>query len=868
MYSPHPIPESRQYGCPSCASDMAALRAENATLKEVNASQQKVIARQRDDLAAAEVFRQNVLKDRAYLRRGDIDPTTKVTTLLIGWELSISFGNDNRERSQQYKTISAERIAEQVGASKAVVADRIRAMTTPTDGFTPIFEAKKVWKKHQETGKPYSITQLAPPEGKNWLDTWGGDPAAMPVPPAPTRQVKNAEHQRAKAAEARAVVAEARRILAQCPACGSLEVSLRCHACGTLTTAAEALPAPTCQCAESARTPRDIPTTTPAPMETVMFAPDTAGDSADSARTDSSPEAQRNATFAAWEENREREHMEIGARIAAEKAAKGGGRCGPLQNTTRAQDSADSARTGERGEAQGDVSKTQDVAEIVLKTACIDNGISTNKDGSTRSADSAHAPAQGGDHADSARASYTSCVSAESACTPDAPAVAPVSPALEPEETPLVRTAHAVAPLVGGDWPTACVLAHATNALVDAVGSHPNHVVMQRRATEEGHKYLTRSAALTHLDVARHLVGSETLGAGLLTSDDEAGDPRTCRAVAYDSDHAFGALVRASRDLAKHGLTPLLVRNDAKRASGHLWLLFDRDVDPAAVFAVLETWAPALQKVPEKFPAPAVRGGHRLRLPGGCYLPVGSDPVPVQVGVGTSAGDVAWVDALCLEAWALIAAAVTPAGALEHAWLPVERRAPADVPPPPKKPAPPPQTAAPTGAGAGGIEEVVDAFNRQNPVVNLVDVNRSGMFRSPWHADASPSCKLYDNGSWCDFSRDNRGGDALSLWCALNGHWESTQDKPDRVGALRKLGLWPPPRQDSCQRERRGDDLLVRLLIGDRAKWERAKASFRQRFPSARFSSDDKAWVLPIAEREAVNGWMRAFAAAERGSAA
>ncbi len=411
----------------------------------------------------------------------------------------------------------------------------------------------------------------------------------------------------------------------------------------------------------------------------------------------------------------------------------------------------------------------------------------------------------------------------------------------------------------------AAALSQAVDTLLSVCAGMPSHVAMQPRATEKANKYLTMHTPLTPRLLAEHLAGTSTLGTGLLVRDEpEMG--RRCRAVAYDSDDAFTLLTVAARQLAVHDVTALLVRNRAKPNSGHMWVLFDGEVDPARAFAVLEGWAPGLRTVREKFPSPTVKGGHRLRLPGGCYLPVASDPVPVEVALfGVEDETPQWEDALSPMAWVLIAGAVTPAAAIQHAWLPTDQRPTPHVPP--KAPPVHATMAQPT---EGSLDAIVARFNREHPISSLVEVNKHGVFHSPWHADTTPSCHRRLDGAreyWVDFSTEQRGGDALALYAALQGFWPRDAAKPDRLGALVHAGYELPKRKEGCTFERRGDELLVRLSISDSAKWERAKESLKHSL-APQYDAAEKAWVLPAARADAVQAWARDFAATERGERA
>ncbi len=101
---------------------------------------------------------------------------------------------------------------------------------------------------------------------------------------------------------------------------------------------------------------------------------------------------------------------------------------------------------------------------------------------------------------------------------------------------------------------------------------------------------------------------------------------------------------------------------------------------------------------------------------------------------------------------------------------------------------------------------------------------------------------MYDNNTWTDYSQGSRrGGDALALWCALHNYWPEGTEKPDRLGALRHLGLLPA----RCTLTVGPDATLVRWRIFDRDGWTATKHAFCAAFPSARFQAEAKAWAVP-----------------------
>ncbi len=325
-------------------------------------------------------------------------------------------------------------------------------------------------------------------------------------------------------------------------------------------------------------------------------------------------------------------------------------------------------------------------------------------------------------------------------------------------------------------------LAAAVRVLAPAVLPFPNHIVMTGKAEP---KYLTVAQPLTAELTVAHLLGTATVGAGLFWPAPAMKSGRAAQAIAWDSDDELGRLIRGATLLRRRGLAPLMVKNPSKPNSGHLWLFFDAPVDPTDALARAEQIAPCLRapEVPERFPNPTITGdkspGGRIRLPGGRYLTVGGPAVNVLVALAPEIGAPAWLDGTTPEGWAAIAGAVTHAPDLLVTWVdPVHR------PKPPKAPA---QGRPVAVQRATGGSDFFKKFNVENRVSDLVTVNRRGFFKSPWHDDTSPSCKVGADGLWCDFSRDRKGGDAFDLWCALHGFWPDKADKPDRKAAYNHL---------------------------------------------------------------------------------
>jgi len=334
----------------------------------------------------------------------------------------------------------------------------------------------------------------------------------------------------------------------------------------------------------------------------------------------------------------------------------------------------------------------------------------------------------------------------------------------------------------------------AVRVVAAAVLPYPNHIVMKG---QPGLKYLTEDGALTGDHLAAHFLGRGVYGAGLCWDDPAMKSGRAAQAIAWDSDHELGRLIRGATLLRRRGLAPLIVKNPSKPNSGHLWLFFDAPVDPTDALARAEQIAPCLRapEVPERFPSPTTAGdkspGGRIRLPGGRYLTAGGPAVNVLVALAPEIGAPEWLDGITPLGWAAIAGAVTHAPDLLVTWVD-----PAHRPKAPK--APPVQARAATVAQATGSGEFFKTFNAENRISDLVTVNRRGFFKSPWHEDASPSCKMDSTGLWCDFSRDKKGGDAFDLWCALHGFWPDKAERPDRKAAYAFLCPPEPKKKDTA----------------------------------------------------------------------
>lgn len=323
----------------------------------------------------------------------------------------------------------------------------------------------------------------------------------------------------------------------------------------------------------------------------------------------------------------------------------------------------------------------------------------------------------------------------------------------------------------------------ATAVIASAVTDFPDHVVMKARASSSEAKYTTIHQPLTEALVRDHLTGRTTRGAGLCQPDVFRPGGRHARAIAFDSDTDLTPLTRGAARLARAGLRPLLVRNPSKASSGHLWLFFDEVVEATATLAAVRTIAPELAELKEMFPNPDASNGHRLRLPGGYYLPVGAPRVAVDVALGDASGRPSWVCGVTPEGLTVIASAVSRAAILQSIFVPPAQRIRI------KQAAHSPQVKRrPVGPVMREGDDIFATFNVQNPVESLVDVNRENKFKAPWRDEDTASVQVYPDGHWHDFGPDGRHGvDGFDLWCALRGFWDTAANKPDRKAGIAAL---------------------------------------------------------------------------------
>ncbi|HLJ68479.1 MAG TPA: hypothetical protein VKX16_14085, partial [Chloroflexota bacterium] len=146
--------------------------------------------------------------------------------------------------------------------------------------------------------------------------------------------------------------------------------------------------------------------------------------------------------------------------------------------------------------------------------------------------------------------------------------------------------------------------------LCSIAGDDPTHIQLK---PEGEAKYLTVPAPITTDLLKRHIAGEVMLGSTFKSADGKA------RSIRWEEDtpDGFARLCKAALKLEESGARPILERSPSKHhpGGGHLYLIFDARIDPAAGFATAMHWAPELSRVPEHWP----NGSGRVRLPAGRY---------------------------------------------------------------------------------------------------------------------------------------------------------------------------------------------------------------------------------------------------------
>jgi hypothetical protein len=378
-------------------------------------------------------------------------------------------------------------------------------------------------------------------------------------------------------------------------------------------------------------------------------------------------------------------------------------------------------------------------------------------------------------------------------------------------------------PPIGGTEGVQCTVSDevaldgAAELLLSVFGDFEQHIYMRRDGDPRG-KYVTEHTPLTRERLIEHLTGKVTLGGRLAMSDLRAASGKRSQAWAWDTDEKDGwdsyhRMERAAYKLAAAGLRPLFIRNVAKEASAHLWVLADRPTDARHAQLACEVIAPELRTMRERFPDPEAKDGRRIRFPLGAYRPKEGPPVPVKVGYVRGPADMAWCDGTEPRAWAVLTSAISDAAILETTYIPVVCR---DQPPPPKE-----RRAARTGGRAGNFDFA--RFNSQNPIEGLADWVRVGAHQkclAPWRNESQPSVALFQDGRWFDFGDERYfGRDAFDFWAAREGHFNPDNDagkKVDFEAAFRALGVSPG--------EGRTQDAApgAQLCFADDEQWDEA----------------------------------------------
>jgi hypothetical protein len=323
--------------------------------------------------------------------------------------------------------------------------------------------------------------------------------------------------------------------------------------------------------------------------------------------------------------------------------------------------------------------------------------------------------------------------------------------------------------------------------MLDVFGGFEQHILMlQGRRTTDGRKYTTIEAPLDQDILYRHLTGDITVGGRLSSSTLATPSRKRTRALAWDTDskagwRAWTTMVQAAHTLAGHGLKPLLVRNPAKEASGHLWLLLDGDMDAGQAQLAAETLAPGLKQMGERFPDLTAADGRRIRFPAGVYRAEDGTPVPVMVALESKVGDTRWHEGTSPEAWTDILGALSDHRILECTHVPV-----ADVP---KPQLPERRTYLPR---SGQSHADIQAWCVANPIDSQVSIEAGNKFRL--RNEGQPSVHFYRNeGRFYDFGDDRYQGDAFDLFMILNKFWDPekgpAREVADYKGALRAAGI-------------------------------------------------------------------------------
>jgi hypothetical protein len=376
--------------------------------------------------------------------------------------------------------------------------------------------------------------------------------------------------------------------------------------------------------------------------------------------------------------------------------------------------------------------------------------------------------------------------------------------------------------------------------LVRIAGDSNSHIQMQPSGLN---KYLTVQRPVTQELARKHILGEICLGASLVRVDGAT------HANCWDADDELGweVLLAAADALYLSGAIPVLERSPSEDhfGGGHLWLFYDKAVDPGSAKATAVKHAPELAKIKETWPG---GGKGSVRLPGGRYRRGKVDEWPKVSHV--AGPEVSGLEALRLISRSLTKASwVTEPAQLVHQDREGQAREVATISPRPKGfPAswqgheiPPP--------GAPHVEpialqdprwqaeygdrsstlwfcftatQLAEWYGQHIRLQDILRVEDNGYGRADWRDERTPSVKLYPDGTWTDYGAGGHrpngkrdSGDALELLCRAKG-----ADKSEAMKYIAKQMLIVARRElKQAGRERRNPVRWV-FEITSSAGWE------------------------------------------------
>ena len=307
----------------------------------------------------------------------------------------------------------------------------------------------------------------------------------------------------------------------------------------------------------------------------------------------------------------------------------------------------------------------------------------------------------------------------------------------------------------------------AAELLLDIAGPAPEHIRMNER---EGKKYYTNLEPLTLRHMTAHLEGRRTSGALIGHPDG------TTRASIYDADtpEAVAIVKEAARRLQAAGYKPLIELSPVRKA--HLVMIYTEHVNARAAHASECRLAPELEKIKEYWPSPS---HNKVRLPAGKYVR------PGRVGWCTlydANGQELSRDgqsaAHILLEYQTLASLVSP-----ESELPTPER-PLQIPPQERSRRSLKEDERSHAKDnhtrlwvAFTPQQLVDRFNQQYSIEDLVAYERNGMILADWRGERTASVGITKDGQhWVDFGASARrpdgkqdGGDAFELYVRKSG---------------------------------------------------------------------------------------------------